>query len=507
MEVKTKTNSQYHVGQFDIFENGGKGPVIWTQVRQELRSQIGADAFDKWLSSIVFVAEIEGKAVLAAASRVDQERVERDYLRRIAGVWASLDPKTRAVKIVAETDLSDDLRQMARENQEAQLEGALELEGEVCASAGQPVLVASDGVLEDDRPLTGGDEMSQSFETLVVGPSNRLAAKVARKISDGLAGPVSVALFYGAHGVGKTHILRSIEKATASRIGGKSVVYMSAEDFMLAFVDGVKKKDTSVQRNRIRNAKVVLLDDLQLITSRTATLKEFFQHLRAVTASGGKVVLSADAAPTRLDCLDDRMRDDIQGGVVVEVHRPDASMRADIIRSKVEIIRRDFPSFELQDSWVEMMAERLPSSGRALYGAVRNVFAGTVLADKQVTESAVDASIRLQVGERGAPKIDTIKSVVARYYDMTKADLESSSRQRPLAQARQIAMYFCRELTTCSFPLIGYNFGKRDHTTVIYGCRKVTNRLKKEPELKAELDKVKALILDDHRNLPVHAVA
>jgi chromosomal replication initiator protein len=275
---------------------------------------------------------------------------------------------------------------------------------------------------------------------------------------------------------------------------------MSAEDFMLTFVDGVKKKDTSAQRLKIRNADIVLLDDLQLITSREATLKEFFQHLRAVTASGGKVVLSADAAPTRLECLDDRMRDDILGGVVVEMHRPEHEMRAEIIRSKMRIIQQDFPEFRLKEEWIEMMAERLTASGRALYGGVRNVFAGTTLANKPVTEAAVENAIRLIAGDKRAPKIETIKDVVAKYFGITKADLDSSSRRRDFAQPRQIAMFFCRELTSCSYPLIGSKFGRRDHTTVIYACRKVAKRMKKEPDLVDQIAELKRIIMDDPRN-------
>ncbi len=478
--------------QAEILSEGGRGPVIWSEVRAKLRDLYGASSFDKWMASLVFVAEVDGTVTLSTESRIDRERIDRDYMRNITGVWAALDPKSRPVNLMADADLCEDLKALAKTNRANQNEKAVSVK----ASA-ENTKVADK---KESVDFTQGVDLTQTFDTLVVGDSNQLAANIARKVASGIVGPVSVVLFYGAHGVGKTHLLRAIEHDCAVQTKAKSAVYMSAEDFMLSFVEGVRQKDTSAQRNRIRNADIVLLDDLQLITSRAATLKEFFQHLRAVTSNGGKVVLSADAAPTRLECLDDRMRDDIQGGVVVEVHRPEIEMRAEIIRSKIAIIKEDFPEFSLEDAWIDMMAERLTASGRALYGAVRNVFAGTVLANKPVTEAAVENAIRLIVGERRAPKIDTIKDVVAKYYGVTKADLDSASRRRNLAQPRQIAMYFCRELTTCSYPLIGFNFGKRDHTTVIYACRKVQERIDLESELGDEIVKLQRQIMDDPRN-------
>ncbi len=494
MDNQTKIDSMSHLSdiemQTELLSIGGRGPVIWSDVRSKLRDVYGASTFDKWMASLVFVAEVDGSVILATESKLDRERIERDYMRNIVGVWAALDPKTRPVTLVADADLPSDLKALAKSNRASQFESNLD---------GSSLSVVSSEEVEAED-FTQGVDLTQTFDTLVVGESNQLAANIARKVAAGIVGPVSVVLFYGAHGVGKTHLLRAIKHDCAVQGGKKSAVYMSAEDFMLTFVEGVRQKDTSAQRNRIRNADIVLLDDLQLITSRAATLKEFFQHLRAVIANGGKVVLSADAAPTRLECLDDRMRDDIQGGVVVEVHRPEIEMRAEIIRSKIAIIQQDFPEFELESAWVDMMAERLTASGRALYGAVRNVFAGTVLANKPVTQAAVENAIRLIVGERRAPKIDTIKDVVAKFYGVTKTDLDAASRRRNLAQPRQVAMYFCRELTTCSYPLIGFNFGKRDHTTVIYACRKVLERRDEEPDLAEELVKLQHQIMDDPRN-------
>jgi chromosomal replication initiator protein len=155
-----------------------------------------------------------------------------------------------------------------------------------------------------------------------------------------------------------------------------------------------------------------------------------------------------------------------------------------------------------EDEWVDMLADRLPASGRALYGAVRNVYVGTVLAGQPVTRASVEKAIQLQLGgfTTRPPKIDTIKDVTAKTYGVTKQDLESSCRRRQFAQPRQYAMYMCRMLTTCSYPQIGRMFGERDHTTVLFAYRKISKLAAGNTALSAELSELEQRILADPRN-------
>ncbi len=283
------------------------------------------------------------------------------------------------------------------------------------------------------------------------------------------------------------------------------MLYLSSEDFTVAFVEGVKRKDTSDLRTTMRRAKVVMLDDFQFICSKPGTLVEFFSHLRAIVANGGVVVLACDQSPSLLDQLDDRMRDEIQGGVIAQMELPERSLRREIVRAKADAIAATAPEgeeFPFEDEWIDLLADRLPASGRALYGAVRNVFVGTVLAGHPPTRAAVEKAIQLQLGGAPArpPKIDTIKDLTAKAYGVTKADLESSCRKRQFAQPRQYAMYLCRQLTTCSYPQIGRMFGDRDHTTVLFAYRKISRITQANTQLADELRQLEQRILADPRN-------
>jgi chromosomal replication initiator protein len=347
---------------------------------------------------------------------------------------------------------------------------------------------------------------TQTLENFLVGDSNRIAFGLARRLAMGAGVEANVVTIVGPHGVGKSHLLKGIEAALKAAKGEGSVLYMSSEDFTVAFVDGVKRKDTSDLRTLVRRAKVVLLDDFQFICSKPGTLVEFFSHLRAIVSHGGVVVLAADQTPALIDQLDERMRDEIHGGVIAQMELPERNLRREILRAKADAVSTAAAAidadFSLTEEWIDLLADRLPASGRALCGAVRNVYCGTVLAGKPLDRAAVEKSIQLQMGgaPARAPKIDTIKDVTAKAYGVTKADLESACRKRQFAQPRQYAMYLSRQLTKCSYPQIGRMFGDRDHTTVLFAYRKISAMIAGNEGMAEELRQLEQRILADPRN-------
>ena len=281
---------------------------------------------------------------------------------------------------------------------------------------------------------------------------------------------------------------------------------MRSEDFIHAFIDGVKRKDTSDLRTIFRRAQVVLLDDFQFICAKPGTLVEFFSHMRAIVANGGVVVLAADQTPALIDQLDERMRDEIHGGVIAQMELPERNLRREILRARADAVSEAATAiddeFHLTDEWIDLLADRLPASGRALCGAVRNVYCGTVLAGKPLDRTAVEKSIQLQMGgaPSKAPRIDTIKDVTARAYGVTKAELESPCRKRQYALPRQYAMYLSRQMTKCSYPQIGRMFGDRDHTTVLFAYRKIAAMVASNESMAEELRQLEQRIMADPRN-------
>ncbi len=463
-------------------------PLIWAGVRVMLRERMGDQRFDNWIARLELIAEVNGDILVAAPGELERDRVRASFGHLIQQAWEQADPRRRLVTIEARERIARDVLALALPP--APEAAAEEIEPEEDFSASAP---AGSG----EPPETG-----QSLDNFLVGDSNRVAFGLARRLAVGASVAAQVVTLVGPHGVGKSHLLRGIESTLRAAKGDSGVLYMSAEDFTVAFVEGVKRKDTSDLRALFRRARVVLLDDFQFICSKPGTLVEFFSHMRAVVANGGVVVLACDQPPSALDTLDDRMRDEIQGGVIASMELPERSLRREIVRAKADGVQAADAEFHFEDEWVDLLADRLPASGRALYGAVRNVYVGTVLAGQPVTRAAVEKAVQIQMGGSAPrpPRIDTIKDVTAKVYGVTKHDLESACRKRQFAQPRQYAMYLSRTLTTCSYPQIGRLFGDRDHTTVLFAYRKVARLVAQNPALAEELRQLEQRILADPRN-------
>ncbi len=477
-------------------DSNNEVPAVWAAVRDALRRRLGDQKFDAWIAKLDLVAEVNGEVLLAASDDYQRSRVDTDFGHIIQQAWDQADRNGRTVRIEARSRIAPEVLDLVQPAAEAIAHGY-----ENGADEG----IAED-FAESEEPVELSAEAAQTLDNFLVGDSNRIAFGLARRLAMGAGVEANVVTIVGPHGVGKSHLLRGIEQALKAARGDHSVLYMSSEDFTVAFVDGVKRKDTSDLRTLVRRAKVVLLDDFQFICSKPGTLVEFFSHLRAIVSHGGVVVLAADQTPALIDQLDERMRDEIHGGVIAQMELPERNLRREIVRAKADAVSQAAAAinadFHLTEEWVDLLADRLPASGRALHGAVRNVYCGTVLAGKPLDKTAVEKSIQLQMGgaPARAPKIDTIKDVTAKAYGVTKIDLESACRKRQFAQPRQFAMYLSRQLTKCSYPQIGRMFGDRDHTTVLFAYRKISAMVSANAGLAEELRQLEQRIMADPRN-------
>lgn len=462
------------------FAGDDKGPKrIWAEVLERLRAEMPAKPFETWIANLAFVAEVGEEILIAAASELDCTMVERRYSRDIQDAWNECDPLGRTLQLKARSAISSDILALATPSKPTI---ALETNG-----GGRPA--------EDIR------DVEKTLESYLVGDSNKAAFGLIKRLTEGGEAPAPIVTIYGAHGVGKSHLLHALNRILDARRAMGEVVFFSAEEFTSTFVEGVKRNDTSDLRAMMRKAKVLILDDLQLLMSKPKTLIEFFAHARSIIANGGLVVMSCDKSPALLE-LDHRMRDEILGGVVTTIDLPDVNLRKEIIRAKAAAMAEADPEFIFPEDWVELVAERLPTSGRTLYGVVRNVFVSARLGGKPLSRETVEEAVQGQLGgvPQRAPKIDTIKDVTARHYGIGKSDLESPCRKRIYAQPRQYAMYLCRKLTRNSYPMVGREFGGRDHTTVLFAYRKISKLIKEDAALAEELRQLEQRVRSDPRN-------
>ena len=319
-----------------------------------------------------------------------------------------------------------------------------------------------------------------SFESFVVGPSNRFAYAASMAIAEQPGGQYNPLFIYGGAGLGKTHLLQAVALHARSMHPGLDVRYVTSENFFNDFIDGIRKRQMNEFKARYRGVDILLLDDVQFLEGKEQILEEFFHTFNALYESGKQLVFSADRPPKSLTSLEDRIRSRFEWGLTTDIQPPDVETRLAILRRNAAYAPQPVP-----EAVLEFIASRVVDNIRELEGALTRVTAYAALTHQPIDLDMSADVLQDLAPERGAEPItpDRIFSATAASYGVSMADLEGPSRRQPLARARQVAMYLCRELTDLSLPKLGTLFGGRDHTTVLHGVNTVKKRMQTDQEL------------------------
>ncbi|MFN7163762.1 MAG: chromosomal replication initiator protein DnaA [Hyphomonas sp.] len=469
--------SRVNKGTQDQQGGDATGQRVWEDVLAVLESRLSREEFDRWIAELRLVAELDGEMLLAAKDPVGLDRVSAQYKREIERLWTGMDPQSRPIKLICWRTALPELRELVGDpwaaDDEADEAGAAD---------------------SDPAASTGGPAMT--FENLVVGPSNKTAAEVAKRIAAGLPVGTPITLIYGPQGTGKTHIVMSLKADVAKRDPKRKVVYLTAEEFMSAYLDGVKARDTSGLKRRLRMAAILIVDDLHRIAGKPGTENELYQNIREVTGNGGQVVLVGDAAPGETVGFGKRLVGELKGATAVEIGLPDAAMRREILSRLASFIAANHPEFLLEDDMIQKLNSGIRGPGRELTGAVWSLYTDANFGQETPTMEMLERVIRRHSGEQREPTIDVIKKATLKIFPIARADLEGPSKMQAFVYPRQVAMYLCRTMTRKSFPQIGRAFGKRDHTTVLYAFRRIEKALPEDPRMADDIARVEAVILD-----------
>ena len=463
------------------------GQAIWQAVREHLKDILSEADYVRWIADLKLIAEVERKIVIAARDRLSYDRVSADHRHVLQRIWKEHDDARRDIRLVCWKEAGADLRAIVEDPWAEP----------VAASGGAGGHDGGNGgnTGGTDRPASSGAP-EMTFETLVTGESNRIAVELAKRVADGQPMGTQVHLISGPQGTGKTHTMHALRNRAMETNPEAVVVYLTAEEFLSAYTDGVKLKDTSALKKRLRSATILMIDDLHRISGKPGTETELFQNIREVTGQGGNVVLAGDKTPGELSGFSQRMLSELKGATVVEVSLPDADMRREIVRRLADHIAIAHPDFVMDETLVERIHTGIRGPGRELTGAVWNLFTEAGFGTSTPTADMLDRVIRRMEGDVRIPSIELVKKAAMKVFNVSKTDLESPSKARSVVYPRQIAMYLCREKTFKSLPQIGRGFGRRDHTTVLYAHRKIAKDMANDPELAADVARVAAAILE-----------
>ncbi len=322
------------------------------------------------------------------------------------------------------------------------------------------------------RPTQARLNPKYTFETFVIGSSNRFAHAAAVAVAEAPAKAYNPLFVYGDSGLGKTHLLHAIGHYAQSLYQGVKVRYVSSEEFTNDFINMIRDGKQDGFRRRYRDVDVLLVDDIQFLENKEGTQEEFFHTFNTLHNASKQIVISSDRAPKRLVTLEDRLRSRFEWGLITDVQPPELETRIAILRKKAVQEGLNAPPEAL-----EYIASRISTNIRELEGALIRVTAFASLNRQSVDLQLAEIVLKDLIPEAQGPEINatTIMGQTASYFGLSIDDLCGTSRSRVLVTARQIAMYLCRELTDLSLPKIGQQFGGRDHTTVMHADRKIRN--------------------------------
>lgn len=340
---------------------------------------------------------------------------------------------------------------------------------------------------EEAKPASIMDSGEFTFDTFVVGPSNQLACSAARAVSDAPGRRYNPLFIYGSSGLGKTHLLYAIAHEIRKQSPSARILYIKGDEFINDFIETVRSgRSMNEFRFKYREADLMLVDDIQFVAGKVETQNEFFHTFNTLYESKRQIVLTSDRPPQEMALLDDRLRTRFEWGLMADVQQPVLETRVAIVKNKAANL-----GLILDDAVANYIADKITSNVRQLEGTVHKIKAFHDL-DIPIDQAAVDRAIQDMIrSNEFTITPDNIIKEVCRYFRLEEDQIRGPSRSRDILNARQIAMYLIRRMTSLSLDETGKLFGGRDHSTTLTGVTKVENRMKSD---NAFAETVKAII-------------
>ncbi len=331
-----------------------------------------------------------------------------------------------------------------------------------------------------------------TFETFVVGNSNRFAHAAALAVGNEPGKAYNPLFLYGGVGLGKTHLMHAIGNRILENNSKTNVLYVTSEKFTNQLVNAIKDNKNEVFRNKYRSIDVLLIDDIQFIAGKERIQEEFFHTFNSLYEDGRQIIISSDKPPRDIQFLEDRLKSRFEWGLLADISCPDYETRLAILRKKAQDENILIDDFILSD-----IANKIDSNIRELEGVFNKIVARASLIHSPITiELAENIINEFKYESEKVISCDFIKETVAKYFSINKDDLSGNKRSNDIAFPRQIAMYLCREIANMSFPQIGVDFGGRDHSTVMHACKKIEKEVKEKNNTKLIVDSVKNIIIN-----------
>ncbi len=349
------------------------------------------------------------------------------------------------------------------------------------------VTVPQEAPPQKEAPAPDNDSYELTFDTFVVGPSNRFAHAACQAVALKPAILYNPLFIYGNSGLGKTHLLSAVSKEFMRNFPDRNVVYVKSEDFTNEVIDAISRGTTAALRAKYRNADLLLMDDVQFIAGKNSTQEEFFHTFNTLYEAKKQIILTSDRPPKDIATLEDRLQTRFEWGLTADVQPPDYETRIAIINRKA-----DSMDFSIPENVSEYIANKLKSNVRQLEGAVKKLRAFHLLEGKPINVATAQSAISdiINNSQPTPVTVDKIIEEVARTYLVSPEDIRSGKRNGAISAARQVSIYIVREITQMPMTEIGETFGGRDHSTIVYSMKKMEQKLQSDPHTRDTVEDI-----------------
>ncbi len=437
---------------------------IWTQIQDELKTKIDADLFQDWFGKVE-VEERKNTLILWVPTLFHKDWIEDHYKEGIVSSAVKHNGNPVSVRICCKPEnAGNKTRQEPRPQR-----------GPRSRPSTSP---AADFL----NPL-------YTFDSFVVGTSNQFAHAACKAVAESPSKIYNPLFIYGGVGLGKTHLMQAIGHHVLQMKPDAKVFYSSAEQFTNEFINSLKDSRIDQFHKKYRQAELLLIDDIQFLLNKERSQEEFFHTFNELHESNRQIVISSDRTPRELTTFDDRLRSRLEWGLITDIQPPNLETRIAILRMKADEADLDVPH-----DCIEYIATRVRSNIRELEGALMRVGAMATFTNRRIDLAQTQDALRdlMETRRDSRISVDQIQKAVSDYFKVTTQELKGKRRTSDVTLPRQIAMYICREITGMSLPVIGTEFGGRDHTTVLHSCKKITDLLERDRHMQNMLQEIKA---------------
>ena len=457
--------------------------IDWKTIQNVMKEKFGSDIFDSWLKKIKLIDEYKNYILISVSTRFIRDWITSRYLDQILQIVKSYKKEIIRIEFLVDDKKNSNNIEISNTDLNSKSE----------ADIGNNVSFIKDSYLQYNRI-----DPNKNFNNFITGQSNKLAFEASKKVSQDIA-HYNPLYLYGGVGMGKTHLLNAIGLELKDK---NKVMFISAERFMYQFVKSIKSNEMVKFKEYFRNTDILLIDDIQFMNGKEAMQEEFFHTFNALLDKGSQIIVSADRPPNKLSRIQERIKSRFAGGLVVDIQNPDYDLRSQIIKSKTEELKLFYSNqITITDEIQKFISTEVRTSIRELVGALNRIVSFSRIYNKvpNISEVRVILKDLLNLSENKVT-IDTIQTIVCKFFKISKNEMLSPRRSRYLVRPRQTAIYLAKMLTSKSLPEIGRAFSNRDHTTVIHSVKTIEKLRKEDNELNINIDSLKNKILYNQEN-------